>query len=270
MNVVAVLLVEDNPENRKEKLNLLREMNSGGPVVGVASSDDAIRALRTLPGFDLIIADISLPANSESDPSQNRDGIALIKWVRKVGYPALPVGYSGLFKEGELSKDDLSAFSDFVGRGAPPDEILTKLRRWLDDAANFRLRGRGAAVSRDTQVSPRHEFSEGVIPDTIIDLQEERSVKELIDDGFVVRVFSYRGEGDVKPFFVWVKEGTRDVFLEVFGQPRLYVSDIDLPTAQRSLLSLMRGYYRDLGSEEPDRLSHDLQKMVDFLRSIFR
>lgn len=268
--MVAVLLIEDNPTNRAAKLNLLKEINPDGVTIGVESADDAVRALRTLPGFELVITDISLPTSADEDASDNRDGISLIRWMARTGYPALRAGYSSIFAEKQISRDDLGLFFDFIGRDVAGRQLNEKLQSWLRMAGGFRQKERAQPHYASQSQQPLPSFSAGVKSLSVVNLNEERNIRELIAEGFSVQLASYANRSDIKPFFVWCKgENESDVFVEVFGQPRLYAEAHDLEAAKQQLLDLMSGFYLDLRGRPVEDLAPDLASLVAFLGGVF-
>lgn len=273
--MVAVLLIEDDQNNREAKAGLLKRLAGGGPVVAVESSDAAIRALRTLPGFELIVSDISLPVSKETMPEANRDGIAFARWVADVGYPAAVAGYSAVFSEREISDSDKSLFFDFLGKTEPAEEIVKRVGNWIAHAEGFRDRSRfgvkDSADERRGSINSRPSFSDGIQSLEVVDLTKQRIIKELMDDGYSVKLaFSDKIADGIRPFFVWTRDTVDDgCFVEVFGCPRLYAAGADIDDAEARLIELMRGYYSDLKDQPEERLSSDIRNMMKFLEEIF-
>jgi CheY-like chemotaxis protein len=256
----AVLLVEDDETNRRLKASVLKELAGRGPVVAVESSDEAIRAVRALPGFDLIVTDINLPRPGDRSDT-NRDGISFARWLRRSDYPTLLTGYSSVFSEGEISKEDRELFHSFLGRGEGADEIIAQFASWLSDSTDFRKRRAGAVPS----------FAEGLVSVDVIDLKEERAIRELLDDDFKVKLGRLTGaHKHARQFFVWFRDDPDEgAFVEVFGQPYLYASGATLDDAEAQLGVLMSEYMEDIGKAADDTLGRSMIDLRNFLREVF-
>lgn len=269
----AVLLVEDDPDNRRIKANVLRRLAGRGPVVAVEGADEAIRAVRALPGFDLIVADISLPRPGSHDTRDNRDGLSLARWLDRTAYPALLTGYSAVFAEGDIDDDDRSLFHGFLGRGESADQIVEAFERWLADSVGVRekLRSDPKAL-RGGPASPRQtSFAEGVVSVDVVDLEKESVARDLINDGFKVRLaYPMGNHSRGRPFFVWYRETADDgAFVEVFGQPYLYADGQNLEKAEAKLGVLMAKFLEDLAGEDEATLGQPMIDLRNFLSEVF-
>ena len=266
----SVLLVEDQEANRIAKTKLLRDM-TGGPVIAVEDSDAAIRAVRALPCFDLVVTDINLPGPKET--IDNRDGISLARWLRESEYPALLTGYSAVFSEGDIPERDRNLFFDFLGRTEPSHIILNKFEDWIEKSKGYRQaawqeRERRRLPSKRSE--PPVDFSAGVISLDVIDLYEEKTIKEFLDEGFEVQLaYPSTDKSYGRPFFVWCRETPDEAFVEVFGQPYLYFSADSLDNAKAKLLQLMRGYLDDLKNTPNEKLSKNILQLRKFLYEVF-
>lgn len=267
----AVLLVEDNAYNRRAKASLLQQLAGRGPVVAVESSDEAIRAVRALPGFDLIVADISLPRPGEHPETENRDGISFARWLKRSGYPALLKGYSAVFSEGDINKEDRDLFDSFMGRNEGANEIIERFTQWMEQSADFRKRlrdSRGPAVGERS--SPVN-FAEGLVSVDVIDLEEERTIRELLAADFKVQLGRLTGEyKHARPFFVWYRSDPNEgAFVEVFGQPYLYSPGATLDEAQAGLGVLMAELLKDLRDVPDYELGPSMINLRNFLLEVF-
>lgn len=267
--MASVLLVEDQEVNRTVKANLLRQMASG-PVIAVEGSDAAIRAVRALPCFDLVVTDINLPGPHET--TDNRDGISFARWLRETEYPALLTGYSAVFSEGDIPDRDMKLFSDFLDRTEPAKVILTKFEEWIEKSRGYRKaawqdrEGRRLTSNEPAPV----DFSAGVLSLDVIDFAEEKTIKELLKEGFEVQLaYPSTDKSYGRPFFVWCRETPEEAFVEVFGQPYLYSSADSLDKAKEDLLVLMREHFNDLKNLDADQMSKNISQLRKFLCEVF-
>ncbi len=269
----SVLLIEDNAANRQSKAELLKHMAGRGPVVAVEGSDEAIRAVRALPRFDLIVADINLPRPGDRQRDENKDGISFARWLRRTGYPALLTGYSAHFEETQLPAQDLGLFHGFMGRGESPAEIRKIFKGWLEQATVARDELRGKPLQRSSDAgAPGHDvaFSEGVYSVDVIDLADERAINDLLKEGFTVKLARPKGIHKAgRPFFVWYRLDDSGAFVEVFGQPFLYGEAGTLTEAEDRLGVLMTGMLSDLRDVDPVTLGPALQNLRKFLKEVF-
>jgi len=268
--MTAVLLVEDVARNRNVKVQLLRQMAGRGPVIAVENSDAAIRAVRALPCFDLIVTDINLPRGGNA--TDNRDGISFARWLRESDYPALLTGYSAIFSEGEISKRDRKLFYDFLGRTETPKVILERFGNWIQASTDFRKRAweDGQRPKVEASKSGQIDFAAGVVSLDVIDLNDEGAIKELLNDGFEVQLAYPSSEKSYgRAFFVWCREADTESFVEVFGQPYLYASADSLDKAKEELLVLMRSYHGDLKDQTPEKMSKSVAQLRKFLCEVF-
>jgi CheY-like chemotaxis protein len=268
--MTAVLLVEDVAANRAEKAGLLRDMAGRGPVIAVENSDAAIRAVRALPCFDLIVADINLPRHGEG--TDNRDGVSFARWLRESDYPALLTGYSAIFSEGEIPKRDRDLFFDFLGRTEHSSLILEKLENWIATSADFRKRAweQGRRPKPESSKSGQVDFTAGVVSLDVIDMKDEGAIKELLNEGFEVQLaYPSRDKSYGRAFFVWCREAPTESFVEVFGQPYLYEVGSTLDEAKEKLLVLMKGYHENLKDSRPEEMSKSVAQLRRFLCEVF-
>jgi CheY-like chemotaxis protein/predicted RNase H-like HicB family nuclease len=269
----AVLLVEDDPDNRRIKADLLRGLAGKGPVVAVEGADEAIRAVRALPGFDLIVADISLPRPGSHDTRDNRDGLSLARWLDRTAYPALLTGYSAVFAEGDIDEGDRALFHAFLGRGESAGQIMEAFEQWLADSVGHRkkLRSDPKALGRTTGAPRPISFAEGVVSVDVVDLVKERAIRELLDEGFKVQLaYPMGNHSRGRPFFVWFRETADDgAFVEVFGQPYLYAHGRTGDEAETALSVLMAKFLEDLAGEDDDKLGQPMIDLRNFLSEVF-
>jgi CheY-like chemotaxis protein len=267
------LLIEDNAANRQSKVELLKLIAGRGPVVAVEGSDEAIRAIRALPRFDLIVADINLPRPGDRHAEENKDGISFARWLRRTGYPAVLAGYSAHFEEAQLPAADRSLFTGgFLFRGEVAREIRRSFREWMEKADAVREELRARPLPRNSEVFPHENevnFSEGVYSLDVIDLADERAIKELLDDGFTVKLALPKGSQAARPFFVWYRQDDTGAFVEVFGQPFLYAEAPTLAEAEEQISVLMTGMLADLRDEDPDTLGPAVLNLRKFLKEVF-
>lgn len=152
---------------------------------------------------------------------------------------------------------------------------MERVASWIKYAEGYRERSR-LELARNLgarSVSPieRPHFSAGVQSFELVDISEHRVIRELMKEGFSVKLaFPDKISEGIRPFFVWYKDNVDGkCFVEVFGCPRLYATGSDLGKAEENLMELMRGYFDDLNSHPDDKLGDDIRNMVKFLREIF-
>jgi CheY-like chemotaxis protein len=268
--MTAVLLVEDVESNRIAKARLLKEMAGRGPVIAVENSDAAIRAVRALPCFDLIVADVNLPRHGED--VDNRDGISFARWLRESEYPALLTGYSSIFSEGEIPHRDRELFFDFLGRAEPASMILEKFRQWIEKSTDFRKRAweTGRRPRPESSKSGQVDFTAGTVSLDVVDLEDEAAIKDFLKEGFEVQLaYPSSDKSYGRAFFVWCRETPEEAFVEVFGQPYLYSPGATIDKAKEDLLVLMRNYHNDLKDVPPEGMSKSVARMRRFLCEVF-
>jgi CheY-like chemotaxis protein len=265
----AILLVEDVESNRNIKVDILREMAGRGPVIAVEDSDAAIRAVRALPCFDLIVTDINLPRDKSN--LENRDGVSFARWLRESEYPALLTGYSAVFSEGEIPGRDRKLFADFLGRTEGADRILEKFGEWIAKSQNFRKAAWEALqANRRGAESKAVDFSAGVLSLDVIDPTDEQTIKELLREGFEMRLaYPSTDKSYGRAFFVWSRDSDDEATVEVFGQPHLYSGGTTVEEAEESLRVLMRSYFDDLKDMPSERMSRPLTQLRKFLCEVF-
>lgn len=271
---VSVLLVEDKDANLKAKKGLLKELGCG-PVVGVRDPDSAIAAVRTLPHFDLIIADIDLSDASTSKTGHNKGGVEVARWLKATKYPAFVTGYSGFFKGDEITESDRSVFDDFVDRSVGMIELTEKFGVWIGRARNAdrgsHLRDLILEAYEASTASAARKHVPVVSLDTLVDY-EGNHLEELRADGYKLSLVLPDVDEEIKRAFpVWIKKVRGEVSIEVVGQPYLFASGGSEKEAQDALRALILGYHSDLGGKDPNRdMGPYVKIMFRFLESLFK
>lgn len=110
-----VLIVDDIPEYVETMAIYLEERFS----IIKASSLEAAKTLVEKHPVDIAILDIRL---DENDP-ENRDGLELMKWIRKA-YPNVAVIVMSAYREFDRAVEALNAGADyFIRKPVAPDEL---------------------------------------------------------------------------------------------------------------------------------------------------
>jgi len=271
---VSVLLVEDNIQNLKAKKGYLDTFDCG-PVLGVRDPDEAIHAIRSLPHFDLVIADIDLSQGSKKKEVHNKGGVAVAKWLKETGYPAYVAGYSSFFEGDEISESERSVFNDIVDRSVGFAEQNKKMETWIKSAAgNDR-----SSILRDLLFeafeASKSEQKERHVPvvslDTLVDYDGDE-VSEIRKNGFSLSLLLPDVDEEIrKAFPIWVKREASRTYIEVVGQPYLFAEGKSQKDAQEALRSLILGYYEDLRDKDSSiEMGSYVKIMFSFIESLLK
>lgn len=87
--MIRVLLVEDNPEDAQAAQEVLMELPGGSPPTTVRDRESAIAAIDA-GFFDLIVLDLKIPPNANSDDREPENGLAVFSHAKRVA-PGTPL-----------------------------------------------------------------------------------------------------------------------------------------------------------------------------------
>ncbi|WP_415919006.1 hypothetical protein [Tateyamaria sp. SN6-1] len=272
---VSVLLIEDNAKNLKAKKTLLSVFGCG-PVVGVADPDSAVHAMRTLPHFDLVIADIDLSQSPKATKAHNKGGIDVARWLKQSGYPAYVAGYSSHFADDEISSDERSVFDDMVDRGMVGEELDQRFEDWIARASE---RDRGTRlgdllVEAYASVTDRGDrVSAPVVAiETLISYDDDEEVQQIRDAGYTLNLLLPTVNDQIrKAIPIWTKVHDGGVNMEVVGQPYLFSEGATADQAKENLVDLIQGYHTDLADLDPEtEMGPYVRMLSNFIGALFR
>jgi CheY-like chemotaxis protein len=262
----VALIVED----KTRALNTRRQLFDayGFHSVGARTFPEALLEVRSNPAIDIVVTDINLDAPSGKD----RSGLELARQARKFR-PRLPVvGYSGLFAEDDLKKEEWKLFDAYLPKGkSGPVQLQANLEEWKRIALSTRRSRTKQALDelkrmkmkynmRDADFEVLREFIPGGRTNS-----EEDGDEGVPDD--VLRRLGYRLRlvecGSKRPTVdngtrqvtatipLWVRQEDQKVVVEVYGYPTLYAHGDMEEDAINNVLLLMDGFCRDF-HDEPD------------------
>ena len=170
-----------------------------------------------------------------------------------------------------IAGERLALFHDFLGRNQTAAATIAKLKAWLDASTAHKESRRTANRRRAGEIVPGGiSFSSGLLSLSVIDLTEDRALRELLEEGFEVHIAHPADDNKFgRPFFVWRRETDGRAMVEVFGQPYLYSDAETMEVANRRLSSLMELYHSDLKNTPDLELSKSLLQMKQFLAEVF-
>lgn len=280
----AVLVVEDNPQSRKTRVDLLREYEFR--VFDAANAASAMTHVHSIPSLDLIITDINLDPGSTT----NKSGLDLARRIRGEHSTIPIVGYSAYFTEGDLPRADRKVFNDYLGKGSSKiSELEARLEKWHRLALEHRQKRLEAAADdlerlRKKYGSPNPDFatllllkpqesapSRSGVPSSEELLNEAGYQLQIIEPGTSRPALSETDAKIISPLIVWLKREDDVVVAEVYGYPLLYSFGESESEAVTQLLLLMDGFYKELVSEKPapESLSTVTRRLANFLENVF-
>ncbi|PWW01978.1 CheY-like chemotaxis protein [Hoeflea marina] len=264
---VSVLLIEDNEKNLAAKKGYLETFGCG-PILGVRDPDAAIHAARSLPHFDLVIADIDLSESSKRREEHNKGGVAVARWLRETNYPAFVAGYSSFFEGDEISESERSTFDDMVDRSVGREEQEAKFEDWIERAKRSDRTSTLRALLFEAYEGASREKKDYHVPvvslDTLVDYDAEQ-LAEFRDSGFKLSLMLPTVDDEIrKAIPVWIKRAKNSCYIEVVGQPYLFADGTDELQAREALKSLIAGYYDDLRGRDPEK------EMGSYVKFLFR
>jgi CheY-like chemotaxis protein len=276
---VSVLLIEDNAANLTAKKALLGTFDNCGTVIGVRDPDTAVHMLRSLPRFDLVVADIDLSETAKGNSSHNKAGIAVARWLKDSRYPAYVAGYSSYFADDEISEGDKETFDDMVDRSVDGIALDEKLETWIkkaseNDSGSTLRQLLFEAYASDSAHKTRGSTAASIAPvvslDTLIDYESDE-LEEIRTSGFSLSLLLPDVDDEIrKAIPIWIKRDSDSVAIEVVGQPYLYATGETEASAKEALKALILGYYQDLkGQHSKAELGAYVKILFQFLDSLF-
>lgn len=271
---VSVLLIEDNEPNLNGKKRLLK-LYGCGPVVGVSNPDSAIHAMRTLPHFDLVIADIDLSLSSPGKKEHDKGGIAVARWLKESAYPAYIAGYSGHFADDDISESERMVFDDMVDRSMDGVQLEARFKQWIASAATSDRRSRLEDLVVEAYASTAASGVRVVSPIVSLDGMigyDDDEVGQIRETGYELSLLLPKVNGQIrKAIPIWLKKHDQGCNLEVVGQPYLYSDGIDEITAKENLVQLILGYHADLEGLDPKKdMGPYVRMLSNFVNALFR
>lgn len=271
---VSVLLVEDNENNLKAKKGYLKTFDCD-TIVGVRDPDSAIHAIRSLPHFDLIVADIDLSEASKKQEEHNKGGVAIARWLKETNYPAFVTGYSSYFEGDDISDAERAVFDDIVDRSVGGEALNLKFKSWIDTASQKDRTSTLRALLFEAYEQAASKVKDRHIPvvslDTLVDY-EAAELTEIRNSGYKLSLILPNVDDEIrKAIPIWIKREKGFCYIEVVGQPYLFADGSSETLAQESLNSLILGYYEDLKDRNPDdEMGSYVKIMFHFLDSLFK
>jgi CheY-like chemotaxis protein len=284
----VAVLVEDDPQVLQLRQRMLNGV--GFVTIGVKTSQEALREVRSGPSIDMVITDVNLNRDDEDD----RSGVTLAADIKQFS-PDLPiVGYSGLFNEDEISPVDRELFLSYVPRARlGPEELIDQAREWVGVALGYRTsRTRRAdfeleRLRQKYKIRPRDfetlrscvpEGSAGKVSGPVVTADEL-----LRRAGYRLRMIQ-AGEARPRldgqhatirrPIIVWLRSDANAVVVEVANFPTLYAHGESEGEAVRQLLLLLDGYHLDFAEPTEEKKAAQLEaepvkRLRAFLKEIF-
>ena len=271
---VSVLLVEDNEKNLQAKKGYL-ETFSCEPILGVRNPDEAIRAVRSLPHFDLVVADIDLSKASRKREQHNKGGVAVARWLKETKYPAFVAGYSSYFEDDHISENERSVFDDIVDRSVGGDALNKKMQAWIERASKTdrtsTLRNLLLEAYTKTTQQSRSRHVPIVSLETLVDYEAEE-VSEIRCSGYSLSLLLPDVDDEIRRAIpIWIKRESGAHYIEVVGQAYLFAEGANEHDAKNALRALIVGYYEDLIEKDPNEEMGPYVKMLfSFLDSLFK
>jgi two-component system invasion response regulator UvrY len=153
--MIRILLVDDHPVVRQGIRTILMERLNGAVVGEAANADAALRQVAD-GGWDIVIADISLPGAS---------GLDLIKDLQRL-HPAVPTLVLSMHPAAQFARRALGAgAAGYLTKDSPPDELVAAIedarrgRRYVGrDAGDVLLRWAAKTVTTPHEALSDREY----------------------------------------------------------------------------------------------------------------
>jgi two-component system invasion response regulator UvrY len=153
--MIRILLVDDHPVVRQGIRTILMERVNGAVVGEAASADAALRQVAD-GGWDIVIADISLPGAS---------GLDLIKDLQRL-HPTIPTLVLSMHPAAQFARRALGAgAAGYLTKDSPPDELVAAIedarrgRRYVGrDAGDVLLRWAAKSVTTPHEALSDREY----------------------------------------------------------------------------------------------------------------
>jgi two-component system invasion response regulator UvrY len=153
--MIRILLVDDHPVVRQGIRTILMERLNGAVVGEAANADAALRQVAD-GGWDIVIADISLPGPS---------GLDLIKDLQRL-HPTVPALVLSMHPAAQFARRALGAgAAGYLTKDSPPDELVAAIedarrgRRYVGrDAGDVLLRWAAKTVTTPHEALSDREY----------------------------------------------------------------------------------------------------------------
>jgi two-component system, NarL family, invasion response regulator UvrY len=153
--MIRILLVDDHPVVRQGIRTILVERLRGAVVGEAANSDAALRQVSG-GGWDVVVADISMPGMS---------GLDLIKELQRL-HPTVPVLVLSMHPAAQFARRALKAgAAGYLTKDSPPEELIAAIeearrgRRYVSrDAGDVLLRWAAKSVTTPHEALSDREY----------------------------------------------------------------------------------------------------------------
>lgn len=253
------LIVDDKPRSAATHQVVLDEL--GSHCILAESPSKAIRLMKNLPSFDLVVCDLDFGGS----PVPNDLGREVGQWMKSQKYPAHSAVFSAAFNEGD--KKFRRAAEDFdavIGKGAEPKEY-EELVAVAREVRATRLRSSklvpdpSLAKSHKAELVEVHKLSSESIGDHVVDRirrGDHLLVAQPVVDNFNVG----------SPLFIWISSIDGGVLSEVYGQPNLFGFGESFIASISTLNEVLYTTYLELTDDE---VGTGLENTKAFLKMIY-
>ena len=231
----SILLVEDNEFNQQIACELLTD---AGFRVDVAENGQKCLEMLDKHAYDIVLMDMQMPV---------MDGVTATREIRKIeSFKDLPIiAMTANVMEADIEKCRAAGMWDHVGKPIDPDELFSKLMKWV--------KPRGAADVRETVVTPLKETAkEETKPPKQDDLPD---IPDLDTSLGLKRVMGK------KDFYLTMLKKYIDNQSEAPAQIRRSLDAGDYPTAER-LAHTAKGVSGNIGATRLQELAAAVEKAI--------
>lgn len=265
----VVMVVEDVKEDLDDRVDHFKHL--GCLAFGFLHSDDAIDALFTVPGIDLIMTDIDLDGSG-----QDESGIALARFVRDIDMSIPVVGYSAFVTDQGLKDEDRVFFSGALLPKAMKAETINKKFEDLTSQAvrhrSDRIEGVEVLIEKLRKKYNIDIGEIGLVRDLILNTDAAANFDEtLIEASYSLSIVHPRKDDRIsEPVLMWLRKNA-DIFeAEVYGFSTLYAVGTSESEAVEKLIELMKLFVEDI-IKQPDQEIYDPNafRLRSYLLNIF-
>ncbi|MFI5387396.1 MAG: hypothetical protein ACHQ50_14900 [Fimbriimonadales bacterium] len=269
------LVAEDNLSLRENTVRMLDRR--GVAAIPVGSFQQAANALTVSPRVDVALLDIHLDPDRDKD---DRGGIAIARLLRSGASPIKIIGYSGKFREDELSRDELRLFDKTNAKGllshADHVELWDICAEWAQSIYNEKI------DAKQGHLEQLRRLYESEVPEVEVLRRLQMDIpgtNEFTAEGALglagyrvrmVQVTPHSG-GPSRPFVVWEQQTVEDAQhwtnVEVYDYSELYSSGANEAEALESLAEYLILTGRDL--DQAEKLSASEIRLKAFIDSLF-
>jgi two-component system sensor histidine kinase/response regulator len=231
----SILLVEDNEFNQQIACELLTD---AGFKVDLAENGQRCIEMLDKHAYDIVLMDMQMPV---------MDGVTATREIRKnESFKDLPIiAMTANVMEADIEKCREAGMWDHIGKPIDPDELFSKLLRWV--------KPRGAADVRETVVTPLKETAR----------EETRPPKQddLPDIPGLDTSLGLKRVVGKKDFYLSMLRKYIDNQSEVPAQIRQSLDAGDYPTAER-LAHTAKGVSGNIGATRVQELAAAVEKAI--------